>query len=62
VAAARESAARPAHGIVSVRTRGINQRREVVCEFARSLLIAKRDAAASTFPGTDEPWQTLPAG
>ena len=54
VTAMRESASRPTHGIVSVRTRGINQRREVVCEFARSFLIAKEPV--ESFPGTDEPW------
>jgi len=39
-----------------VRTRGINQRHEVVCELARSFLVAGRDAYAELFPGTDEPW------
>ena len=42
VTAMRESASRPGHGIVSVRTRGLNQRDEVVCEFDRSFLIPKR--------------------
>ena len=50
----RESASRPSHGIVSVRTRGINQRSEVVCEFARSFLSPKEPV--QSFPGTDEPW------
>jgi acyl dehydratase len=44
VTAVRESRSRPAQGIVSVRTRGLNQRDEVVCEFERSFLIAKRPA------------------
>ena len=57
VTAARESRSRPGHGIVSVRTRGINQRREVVCEFARNFLIATRDAATKSFPGTTEDWR-----
>jgi acyl dehydratase len=56
VASVRQSESRPTHGIVGVRTRGINQRREVVCEFARSFLIAKASSAHSSFPGTDEPW------
>jgi itaconyl-CoA hydratase len=56
VAAARESASRPTHGIVSVRTRGINQQGEVVCEFARSFLVPKAAAARDSFPSTDEPW------
>ena len=38
----RESGSRPSYGIVSVRTRGQNQRDEVVCEFERSFLIPKR--------------------
>jgi acyl dehydratase len=38
----RESRSRPAHGIVRIRTRGVNQRDEVVCEFERSFLIPKR--------------------
>jgi itaconyl-CoA hydratase len=54
VTGARESASRPEHGIVSVRTRGINQRGEVVCEFARSFLVPKEPA--QSFPSTDEPW------
>ena len=42
VLGARESASRPTHGIVEVRTRGLNQRNEVVCEFERSFLIPRR--------------------
>ena len=42
VLAVRESQSRPAYGIVSVRTRGRNQRDEVVCEFERSFLIPKQ--------------------
>jgi acyl dehydratase len=56
VASVRESKSRPAHGIVGVRTRGINQRREVVCEFSRTFLVPKRESAVDSFPGTDEPW------
>jgi acyl dehydratase len=37
----RQSASRPAYGIVAVRTRGVNQRGEVVCEYERSFLIPK---------------------
>jgi acyl dehydratase len=43
IISARESSSRPTHGIVGVRTRGVNQRSEVVCEFERSFLIPKRD-------------------
>ena len=56
VTSARESESRPTHGIVGVRTRGINQRSEVVCEFARSFLITKTASAHDSFPGTDDPW------
>ncbi|OYV64349.1 MAG: hypothetical protein B7Z72_13355 [Gemmatimonadetes bacterium 21-71-4] len=56
VTAVRESHSRPEQGIVGVRTRGINQRGEVVCEFARSFLIGRRASAADSFPGTGEPW------
>jgi acyl dehydratase len=40
----RESRSRPHQGIVTVRTRGLNQREEVVCAFERSFLIPKRAA------------------
>ena len=54
----RESRSRPEVGIVSVRSRGINQRREVVIEFKRTFMIYKRDApeVTDTFPGTDAEW------
>ena len=35
----RESKSRPGFGIVTVRTRGLNQRDEVVIEFERSILV-----------------------
>ncbi|HEU5363432.1 MAG TPA: MaoC family dehydratase [Gaiellaceae bacterium] len=44
VLSARESRSRPAQGIVEVRTRGVNQRDETVCEFERSFLIPKAAA------------------
>lgn len=58
VMAVRESNSRQSCGIVSVRTRGINQRSEVVIEFARSFMVFKRDAAevANTFPATSDAW------
>jgi acyl dehydratase len=58
VLAKRESKSRPSCGIVSIRTRGVNQRREVVIEFARSFMVFKRDAseAADLFPVVDAPW------
>jgi itaconyl-CoA hydratase len=56
VTSVRESESRPTQGIVGVRTRGVNQRREVVCEFARSFLIPKTASAHDSFPGTDAQW------
>jgi acyl dehydratase len=35
----RESQSRPGRGIVTVRTRGLNQRDEVVIEFERSIMV-----------------------
>jgi acyl dehydratase len=54
----RPSASRPSMGIVRVRSRGINQRREVVLEFKRAFLIYVRDAdeVSAGFPGTDTEW------
>jgi itaconyl-CoA hydratase len=55
---ARESASRPNMGIVSMRCRGINQRREVVIEFKRTFMVYKRGApeVQDTFPGTNDEW------
>jgi itaconyl-CoA hydratase len=39
VLAKRESKSRPGFGIVTVRTRGLNQRDEVVIDFERSILL-----------------------
>ncbi len=54
----RESASRPNTGIVSMRCRGINQRREVVIVFKRTFMVYKRSApeVQDTFPGTDDEW------
>jgi acyl dehydratase len=54
----RESSSNPSVGIVSMRCRGINQRREVVIEFRRTFMVYKRDAAevTDTFPLTDTDW------
>jgi acyl dehydratase len=38
----RESRSRPSQGIVSVKTRGYNQRGELVIEFKRSVMVWKR--------------------
>jgi acyl dehydratase len=58
VLSVRESRSRPSVGIVEIRTRGINQRREVELEFRSSFMVFKRDApeAQSIFPATDEAW------
>ena len=58
VTAVRESRSRPSCGIVSIRTRGLNQRGEVVIEFTRSFMVFKADApeVADVFPATDAPW------
>jgi itaconyl-CoA hydratase len=55
----RESRSRPSVGIVGIRTRGINQRREVVVEYRRSFMVYKRDApeVLDGFPGTDDTWR-----
>lgn len=54
----RESGSNPSVGIVSMRCRGINQRREVVIEFRRTFMIYRRAApeAKGVFPGTDTEW------
>jgi acyl dehydratase len=54
----RESSSKPNVGIVKIRTRGINQRREVVLEYRRTFMVYKRDApeVAGAFPVTDEEW------
>jgi itaconyl-CoA hydratase len=54
----RESRSRPNVGIVSVRSRGINQRSQVVLEYKRTFMVYKRDAAevAAGFPETAEAW------
>jgi itaconyl-CoA hydratase len=59
VLSVRESASRPNVGIVSVRTRGLNQRAEVVVEFKRSFMVYRRAAPelAGLFPETTEAWQ-----
>jgi acyl dehydratase len=54
----RESSSNPSVGIVTMRSRGMNQRREVVIEFQRTFMIYKRDASEveDAFPGTDADW------
>lgn len=53
----RESQSNRGVGIVSARSRGVNQRREVVCEFRRTFMVPTRAAAADpAFPSPDAPW------
>lgn len=54
----RESSSRPYVGIVGIRSRGINQRNEVVVEFRRKMMIYKREGGQSpqVFPVTDADW------
>lgn len=54
----RESRSNPDVGIVSMRSRGINQRSDVVIEFKRTFMIYKRAAAptAGLFPQTKDDW------
>lgn len=61
VLSVRESRSRPGCGIVGIRTRGLNQRGEVVIEFTRSFMVFKRAApeVRHAFPTTDTPW-TVP--
>ena len=59
ITARRESRSNPSVGIVSMRCRGINQRREVVIELTRTFMVYKRGApeVVDTFPHTDEEWR-----
>jgi acyl dehydratase len=41
----KESSSKQDRGVVSVETRGFNQRGEEVCYFRRKLMVYKRDAA-----------------
>lgn len=45
VLAKRESRSRPTAGLVTVKTRGFNQSGTLVCDFERTILIAKRGHA-----------------
>jgi acyl dehydratase len=58
ILALRASASQPTVGIVSLRSRGVNQRSEVVIEYLRTFMVLRRDApeAASAFPGTSTEW------
>lgn len=54
---ARRSRSNAGMGIVGVRTRGINQRGQVVLEFRRTFMIPLRESgSAPFFPETDAEW------
>ena len=52
----RESSSRPTAGIISVKTRGLNQDAKIVCTFDRTFLVSKRGHTPDRFPLTDQPW------
>src|SRR3712207_5489532 len=54
----RESESNPSVGIVTMRSRGLNQRTEVEIEFRRPFMVYKRAApeVEDTFPETDADW------
>jgi itaconyl-CoA hydratase len=54
----RASRSRPEVGLVSLRTRGVNQDGEVVIEFLRTFMCYRRDAPEVTagFPTVEAPW------
>ncbi|MEO7026716.1 MAG: MaoC family dehydratase [Caulobacteraceae bacterium] len=52
VLARRESASRPGHGVVTIRTSGKNQRGETVCVFRRTMLIPARGQSVEDRIGT----------
>lgn len=54
----RESRSSPHVGIVTMRGRGLDQRRDVVIEFKCAFMVSTRGTreAAGLFPGTDAPW------
>jgi acyl dehydratase len=51
---AKESSSKPDRGIVTVETRGFNQRGEEVCYFRRMVMVLKRDAA----PARQRPYES----
>lgn len=58
VTAVRASRSQPEVGIVAIRCRGINQRRQVVVEFGRTFMTYRQTApeVADIFPHADTPW------
>jgi len=59
VLALKESSSKPDRGIVTVETKGINQRGEEVCYFRRKVMVWKRDGAPARGRPYDESiWDT----
>jgi len=52
----RESASKPDRGVVTVETKGFNQRGEEVCYFRRKVMVWKRDAAPPRGRPYEDPW------
>jgi acyl dehydratase len=50
----RESSSKPDRGVVTVETRGYNQRGEEVCFFRRKVMVPKREAA----PPRERPYES----
>ena len=56
----RESSSNPNVGIVDIRTRGLNQRGETVCEYKRTFMMYKRSAPEASIgrcPEAVAPWR-----
>jgi itaconyl-CoA hydratase len=60
----RESRSRPHAGIVTVRSRGLNQDGDVCLTYRRSVMVYRRGFAHAQglFPDSREPWEEQPAG
>jgi len=57
VLAVRPSSSRPERGVVTVETKGLNQRGEEVCYFRRKVMVWRRDAAPERGrPYRDDIW------
>lgn len=54
VVEARESKSRPCHGIVRLRTRVYNQKREVVLEFDRIIMVPKKKCSESAIGAIED--------
>lgn len=59
VLSVRRSKSKPTTGVIGIRTRGVNQRGEVVIEFKRTFMVYSRDAEEATpvFPDVQDDWQ-----